>query len=161
MAITFVTTTSHGSWLPGDLRGYVQDGIILPSNPRLLKFSKSILKSDPVFFSASDRNQLFQSLRAAADEFNYRLTDVAIESWHLHWIIAHADDPVEATVGRLKTRLRKLCARANLDRGLLERRTLRRNRTRSSPSLHRETLRLPNDERENPALNPLPLETAD
>ena len=50
MAITFVTTTSHGSWLPGDLRGYVQDGIILPSNLALLKFSKLQLKSDPVSF---------------------------------------------------------------------------------------------------------------
>ena len=111
MAITFVTTTSHGSWLPGDLRGYVQDGIILPSNPRLLKFSKSILKSDPIFLS---RHRIaincLNRCGPRRREFNYRLTDVAIESWHLHWIIAHGDDPVEATVGRLKTRMRQALA---------------------------------------------------
>ena len=114
MAITFVTTTSHGNWLPGDLRGYVQDGIILPSNPRLLKFSKSLLKSDPVFFSSADRDRLLESLVAAADEFSYRLTDVAIESWHLHWIITHGNDPVETMVGRLKTRMRQTLARGRI-----------------------------------------------
>jgi REP element-mobilizing transposase RayT len=114
MAITFVTTTSHGNWLPGDLRGYVQDGIILPSNPRLLKFSKSLLKSDPVFFSPPDRDRLFESLLAAAAEFNYRLTDIAIESWHLHWIISHGDDPVKTMVGRLKTRMRQSLARGRI-----------------------------------------------
>jgi len=34
---TMVTTTTYGSWLPGDLRGYVEDSIILPGDPERLE----------------------------------------------------------------------------------------------------------------------------
>jgi hypothetical protein len=54
MAITFVATTSYGTWLPGDVRGYVQNETILPANPRLLKSTQASLKSDPVLFSTDD-----------------------------------------------------------------------------------------------------------
>lgn len=32
---TMVTTTSYGTWLPGDLRGYVQNNTILLGEPKL------------------------------------------------------------------------------------------------------------------------------
>src|SRR5919106_155814 len=44
MAITFVTTTSHGTWLPGNLRGYVRKGVILPGDAMLLELSRRRLK---------------------------------------------------------------------------------------------------------------------
>ena len=31
---TMVTTTSYGTWLPGELRGYVDKGVILPPTAR-------------------------------------------------------------------------------------------------------------------------------
>ena len=99
---------------PRDLRGYVQDDVFVSSNPRLLKFSKSQLKSDPVFFSPPDRDRLLESLLAAAAEFNYRLTHIAIESWHLHWTIAHGHDQVDAMVGRSNTRMRQSSARCRI-----------------------------------------------
>jgi len=34
---TMVTTTTYGTWLPGDVRGYVDDGVILPGDPTLLE----------------------------------------------------------------------------------------------------------------------------
>ena len=114
MAITFVTTTSHGTWLPGDLRGYVRRGVILPGDPQLLKLSRQLLKSAPVFFSEKERDRLFESLVTACNEFAYRLSDVAVESWHLHWIVAHGDDAIEMVMGRLKTRMRQALARGRI-----------------------------------------------
>jgi hypothetical protein len=38
---SFVTTTTHGSWLPGDVRGYVERGQILPPSPTLAEFARS------------------------------------------------------------------------------------------------------------------------
>jgi hypothetical protein len=84
MAITFVTTTTYGTWLPGDLRDYVRRGIILPHDPNLLERSRTLLKGQPVFLSAPEREQLFHALLAACTEFHYRLSDATIESWHLH-----------------------------------------------------------------------------
>jgi hypothetical protein len=112
MAITFVTTTTCGTWLPGDLRGYVRKGVILPGDPHLLRLSRQLLKSAPVHFNDGERDALFVALVDACNEFDYRLSDVTVESWHLHWIVWHDEDPIKVVAGRLKTRMRQ-----KLDRG--------------------------------------------
>ena len=114
MTITFVTTTSHGTWLPGEMRGYVRKGQILPGDPMLLKLSRSLLKTRPVYFAAIERDRLFEALLAACAQFGYRLSDVAIESWHLHWIMFHGEDAIEKVVRRLKTRMRQALARGRI-----------------------------------------------
>ena len=104
---TMVTTTSYGSWLPGDARGYVQGGRILPPNPQVAEHAQCLLLREPVCFSESQQSTLFHALRTAATEFGYQLTDVAVESWHLHWIVNHGFDTVPIMAGRLKTRMRQ------------------------------------------------------
>ena len=105
---TMVTTTSYGSWLPGDLRGYIENGIILPGDP--LKLERAVCRMDgqqPVLFDSEQQARLFDALRNAAEEFHYDLTDASIESWHLHWIVNHGFDSVPTMVGRLKNRMRQ------------------------------------------------------
>ena len=114
MAISFVTTTSYGSWLPGDLRGYVRRGVILPGDPKLLEMSRGLLKGESVRFSVAERERLFQSLLAACNEFGYRLSDVTIETWHLHFVVVHGDDRIETVMGRLKTRMRQALSRGRI-----------------------------------------------
>jgi hypothetical protein len=114
MAITFVTTTSYGSWLPGDLRGYVRRGVILPGDPELLEMSRTLLKGSPVRFSLEQQDVLFDALVAACDEFSYRLSDVTIESWHVHLLLFHGDDKIETVMGRIKTRMRQALARGRI-----------------------------------------------
>jgi hypothetical protein len=114
MTIAFVTTTSHGSWLPGDMRGFVRKGMILPGDSKLLELSRQRLKRPPVRFGSKEQDQLFEAIVAACDEFAYRLSDVAIESWHMHWILFHRNDAIEVMVGRLKTRMRQSLARGRV-----------------------------------------------
>jgi hypothetical protein len=103
-----VTTTSYGSWLPGDLRGYVENGIILPGDPaRLEQASERMAGRKPVLFNVDPQRLLFQTLCDAAAEFDYHLTDASVESWHLHWIVQHGFDPIPTMVGRLKNRMRQ------------------------------------------------------
>jgi hypothetical protein len=104
---TMITTTSYGTWLPGDLRGYVQAGIILPPNPNLLEHSKRLLSKEPVIFTSEQQQMLFAAIVTACAEFHYRLLHVSIESWHLHWIASHGFDSVAVMVGRLKNRMRQ------------------------------------------------------
>jgi hypothetical protein len=108
---TFVTTTSFGSWLPGDVRGYVDHGEMLPPRPLLNSHVRRQMTQPMVVFSRGDQDLLFDSLSAAALEFGYRLTDAVVEATHLHWVIRH-DDDVPTMVGRLKNRMRQ-----RLDRG--------------------------------------------
>ena len=114
MTITFVTTTSHGSWLPGDMRGYVRKGVTLPGDPTLLVLSEQRLKQRPVHFTNNDRDRLFDAITAACDEFHYRLSDVAAEPWHIHWILFHGNDAIEVMVGRLKTRMRQALGKGRI-----------------------------------------------
>lgn len=114
MTISFVTSTAYGNWLPGDLRGYVRNGRILPGDARLLELSQKKLKSSPICFTMDERWTLFSSLLDACDEFNYQISDVAIESWHLHWILFHRDDTIDIVVGRLKTRMRQALNRGRI-----------------------------------------------
>ncbi|WP_339912360.1 hypothetical protein, partial [Symmachiella dynata] len=111
---TMVTTTSYGTWLPGDLRGYVEDKRILPHEPRLLLYSKQLLSRTPVFFDADEQSQLFEALIAAGDEFGSMVTDVSVDTWHLHWICAHGFDAVATMIGRLKNRMRQRLARGRI-----------------------------------------------
>lgn len=114
MAITFVTTTSYGTWPPGDLRGYVRKGVILAGDPELLAASRRLMQGSPVYFSEPERDQLFVALWAASEEFGYRLSDATIEAWHLHWIVWHDEDAIESVVGRLKTRMRQALGRGRI-----------------------------------------------
>jgi hypothetical protein len=104
---TMVTTTSYGTWLPGDIRGYVANGQILPHDPQVLARSKQLMSNSPVFFSAEQQDILFDALCRACDEFHYRLLHASVESWHLHWNVDHGFDPVATVVGRLKNRMRQ------------------------------------------------------
>jgi hypothetical protein len=114
MKISFVTTTSYGTWLPGELRGYVRKGELVPGDLKLLEMSRRHHTGVPVYFNVQERLQLFAALKAACDEFDYRLSDVAIESWHLHWILFHRDDEIEVVVGRLKNRMRQSLNRGRI-----------------------------------------------
>lgn len=109
-----ITTTTYGTWLPGDLRGYVDRGVILPHDPDRLERSRRLMKTDPVFLSPREQDALFDALQRAAREFEYALFAVSIESWHAHWLIDHAFDAVEVMMGRLKTRMRQALARGRL-----------------------------------------------
>ena len=108
---TMVTTTSFGAWLPGDIRGYVENGIILPSDPaRLEQARRRMGDREPILFTLAQQARLFQALRDAVEEFQYQLTDVSVESWHLHWMVQHGFDSVPTMVGRLKNRMRQALA---------------------------------------------------
>ncbi len=110
---SFITTTSYGSWLPGDVRGYMENGELLPSTPPLALYAASRMKIQPVQFSDDDAVALHRAIVAAVREFDYRLSDLVIESTHLHWIVSH-DDEMETMVGRLKNRMRQRLGRSRI-----------------------------------------------
>ena len=55
---TFVTTTSYGSWLPGDARGWIREGRLLPEHPWTEKQARERLKKEPVTFSTTEQATL-------------------------------------------------------------------------------------------------------
>jgi len=111
--VNFVTTTSYGSWLPGDARGYVERGELMPASPALEQHARCLLRQEPVLFSHDEGDRLERAILAACDEFGYRLFDLSIESWHLHWIVRH-DADAKSMIGRLKNRMRQELRRGRI-----------------------------------------------
>ena len=111
---TMITSTTYGTWLPGDMRGYVDDGVILPHDPVVLERSQRRMRDEPVLLTPTQQDTVFKSLLMAADEFGYTLYAVSIESWHMHVLLTHGFDPVKQVVGRLKTRMRQAVGRGRI-----------------------------------------------
>jgi REP element-mobilizing transposase RayT len=111
---TMITTTTYGTWLPGDLRGYVDNGVILPGDPELIERCRKLMKSDPVLLTPSEQHTAFEALQLAAEEFRCALLEASVESWHVHWLIDHKFEAVDAMVGRLKTRIRQAIGRGRI-----------------------------------------------
>jgi REP element-mobilizing transposase RayT len=91
----------------------VQRGELLPTNPALERHARGELERPIVLFSPRDQEDLRSALLAGCDEFGYRLFELSIESWHLHWIVQH-DDALAAMIGRLKTRMRQRLQRGRI-----------------------------------------------
>ncbi|MEO0965891.1 MAG: hypothetical protein AAFY08_12310 [Planctomycetota bacterium] len=102
-----MTTTTYGTWLPGDLRGYVDNGRVVQSDPLLESNAKRIMRAGAVYLTEVEQKTSFEALVAACDEFNYRLIAVSIESWHAHVLLSHGGDGVAKVAGRLKNRMRQ------------------------------------------------------
>jgi hypothetical protein len=111
---TMITSTTYGTWLPGDLRGYVDDGVILPGDPTLWERARGRMVGEPVLLTTNEQDMAFEALVAAADEFGYRLLAVSIESWHMHVLLSHGLDTVAVAAGRLKTRVRQTIGRGRV-----------------------------------------------
>jgi hypothetical protein len=63
---TFVTTTSFGSWVPGDVRGYEAKGQFLPPIPELAAHVRRHMKQPLILFSLDEQDSIFEALRAAS-----------------------------------------------------------------------------------------------
>ncbi len=111
---TMFTATTYGTWLPGDLRGYVDDGVILPGDPALLQHSHALMTDKPVYLSGAEQVVGFEALRVACAEFGYELLAVSIESWHAHVLLDHGYDETFKAVARIKTRVRQASNRGRI-----------------------------------------------
>ncbi|MEM6313017.1 MAG: hypothetical protein AAF743_02975 [Planctomycetota bacterium] len=107
ISTTMITTTTYGTWLPGDIRGYVDDGTPLPHDPQVLGQAQRKLQIEPVHLSREQQDRAFAALRAACTEFNYWLVAASFESWHVHLLVQHGDDAIATVAGRLKNRMRQ------------------------------------------------------
>ncbi len=92
---TLYTFTTYGTWLRGDQRGWVDNGIVLPPSPQLEAADRSRMKHVPFLFSTDDLlrigDMIGQSLTTRIQQHIYALT---VNTWHVHIVTApSANDP--------------------------------------------------------------------
>ena len=67
------TWTTYGTWLQGDKRGYVKNGITLGANAHLEKSNEELLKHDKIKIPKSLRKTVENAILKEAEEINPRL----------------------------------------------------------------------------------------
>ena len=86
VAIMF-TFTTYGSWLRGDIRGWVDNGIIYPSNPDR-EHSDYFHQKAPAYFFPSDKLNYVGNLigYAVNDKIKTKIYALTVTKWHAHFV---------------------------------------------------------------------------
>jgi hypothetical protein len=85
---TLITATTFGTWLRGDARGWIDDGILMPPDPALEAGDRKRMAHPPFLFPAeamlSTGDAIGTSLRHRLDIVIFAL---AVQSWHFHLLV--------------------------------------------------------------------------
>jgi len=98
-----VTWTTYGSWLPGDERGYVKDGQVLPGNLKVLERNKKRQKSPTVRLNAREKQIVHRVILAEAQKLGHQIDACVVFSNHVHLAAKAHSKSIEEVVGRYKS----------------------------------------------------------
>ena len=108
-----VTWTTYGSWLPGDERGYVENGHILPANRGIFKASKKQLKSQAVSLTKQEMKIIHQVILNEAQRIHNEILALVVCTNHVH-IAIH---PHSQSIDKIISRYKSITTRALWDTG--------------------------------------------
>jgi len=98
-----VTWTTYGTWLPGDKRGYVEDGIIFADDPEFFERNKQGQKSPSVKLSSREKEIVKQTILEQAHRIGHKIEALAVCTNHVHLVARPYLQPIENIVGRYKS----------------------------------------------------------
>ena len=96
------TWTTYGTWLQGDKRGYVKNGITMGANAQLEKSNEELLKHDKIMIPKSLRKTVENAILKEAEEIGQKVYAIAICSNHVHIVIESTVERCGYSVGRFK-----------------------------------------------------------
>lgn len=97
-----ITFTTYGTWLQGDERGFVKDGIIYAANQSLAGSNKQILSKSPVKLSKSHRAIAAKAIFEKAGRLGQKIFALAVCSNHVHIVANYVPIPMGKIVSYYK-----------------------------------------------------------
>ena len=98
-----LTWTTYGTWLPGDQRGYVKDGQILPGDIRTLERNKKRQKSSIVKLDITEKEIVSKIILAEAKRIGHQIEACIVFSNPVHLVARPNSESIEEVVGRYKS----------------------------------------------------------
>lgn len=84
-----VTMTTYGTWLRGDRRGWVDDGVIMPPNPQLEGRDANRMKHPPFRFERDRLCDVGAMIgRSLIERMDVSILALTVQTWHVHFVIA-------------------------------------------------------------------------
>jgi REP element-mobilizing transposase RayT len=102
-----LTWTTYGTWLQGELKGFVKNGEVLGDNVALRKSNIRNLKGGVVKLRRKEKAIVREALMEAAKGFKQKIRAIAVHSNHVHVVCEYVDVPLSALVGHYKNAGRK------------------------------------------------------
>jgi hypothetical protein len=108
---TMLTFTTYGTWLRGDKRGWVEDGIVYPADPELEAVDSRRMRYAPFRFAKEDLLRIGQAMgRALIGRKKQRIVALTVQTWHVHCVIGATQVPIADVVKCAKDAARyELC----------------------------------------------------
>ena len=97
-----VTWTTYGTWLPGDKRGYVRQGKIMPGDPKILKASQSLQKAATVTLDSEQKAIIRRAILQEAQKIGHTIEALAVCTNHIHLVARPCEESIESIVSRYK-----------------------------------------------------------
>ena len=98
-----LTWTTYGSWLPGDERGYVEDGKILSGNEKVLRRNRERQKSPNVKLNSKEKQIVKKTILSEAERTGQYIEALVVYSNHVHILARPHKESLEEMVSRYKS----------------------------------------------------------
>ena len=98
-----VTWTTYGSWLPGDKRGYVENGRILEGNKQIREACENLQKYPTVKLNQMEREIVSTAIIKEAERIGQKIEALAVCSNHIHIASRPGVKSIERTVSMYKS----------------------------------------------------------
>jgi len=97
-----VTWTTYGTWLQGDMRGYVKDGVVIEKNEQLRQDNEHRLVKNSVRFGSDEKRIVEIAIKREAKKYQVGLAAIAVCSNHVHAVAVSGEQSIEKMVARFK-----------------------------------------------------------
>jgi REP element-mobilizing transposase RayT len=101
-----LTWTTYGSWLQGDERGYVKDGMIHEPNKQLNQANRTLMKCDEAGLTLEQRQIVINTLRKEAGLLGQEIYAIAVGKNHIHLVVSFNDLDAGVAVSHYKNAAR-------------------------------------------------------
>ena len=98
-----LTWTTYGSWLPGDERGYVENGKILSGDEKILQRNKERQKSHNVKLNSKEKQIVNEAVLSEAEKIGQPIEALVVYSNHVHILTRPHQESLEEIVSRYKS----------------------------------------------------------
>ena len=96
---TMITISTYGTWLRGDARGWVDDGITFPPDPVLEQFDAERMKYTPYKFPREVRFATAEAIgRSLIERLHVRIYAMCLQSWHSHIVVGATSHPLSLVI---------------------------------------------------------------
>ncbi len=102
-----LTWTTYGSWLRGDARRWIADGVVYPPDPHLESADRMRLRYPPFLLRAGQRHHAGEIAGGAIGDLGGSVYALAVGSWHLHGVTSYVHVPLPEIVKAIKDKVRR------------------------------------------------------